>query len=120
MNKLKAQRTALNLSQSQLANKAGVSLAMIQKYEQGVKDINKAQGGTLLKIARALNCTIEELLEDEHEQGILPEPFTSFDETLVEAHRRNMIIEIRAKLEEHQRFKERMKKQQKERGNENE
>ena len=63
--KLKRHRTALNLSQSQLATKADVSLAMIQKYEQGVKDINKAQGATLLKLARALECKMEDLLEYE-------------------------------------------------------
>lgn len=62
---LKALRTAKGLSQSQLAELADVSLRAIQAYEQKEKDINKAQAGTLLKIARVLNCTIEDLLEHE-------------------------------------------------------
>lgn len=61
---LKALRTAKGFSQSQLADASEVSVRMIQKYEQRDKDINKAQAETLLKIARVLNCTIEDLLEE--------------------------------------------------------
>lgn len=64
MTNLKKHRTAKGLSQSQLADASEVSVRMIQKYEQRDKDINKAQAGTLLKIARALGCTIEDLLEE--------------------------------------------------------
>ena len=60
---LRAYREASGLSQNKLAESAGVSPRMIQHYEQGVKDINKAQGVTLYKIAQALNCKIENLLE---------------------------------------------------------
>ena len=35
---------------------------MIQYYEQGFKDINKAQCITLYNIAQALECKVEELL----------------------------------------------------------
>jgi DNA-binding transcriptional regulator YiaG len=63
---LKTHRTASGLSQSQLSAASDVNLQMIQKYEMGVKDINKAQAGTLLKLAKTLNCTIEDLLEEEH------------------------------------------------------
>lgn len=66
MSKLKTYREKAGLSQSQLADASGVNLQMIQKYEMGVKDINKAQAGTLLKLAKTLNCTIEDLLEEEH------------------------------------------------------
>ena len=52
-----------NLSQSELAQQAGVSVRTIQQYEQRRKDINKAQTETLLKIARALVCTVEDLVE---------------------------------------------------------
>ena len=51
-----------NLTQLELSEKSGVSPRMIQYYEQGVKDINKAQGITLYKIAQVLNCKIEDLL----------------------------------------------------------
>lgn len=63
MTNLKKHRTAKGLSQSQLADLADVSVRMIQHYEQREKDINKAQAGTLLKIARVLDCKIEDLLE---------------------------------------------------------
>lgn len=63
MNNLKTLREASGLSQSGLAELSGVSFRMIQHYEQGVKDINKAQGITLYKLARALNCSIENLLQ---------------------------------------------------------
>ena len=60
---LKELRTFANLSQSELAQQAGVSVRTIQQYEQRRKDINKAQTETLLKIARALVCTVEDLVE---------------------------------------------------------
>lgn len=63
MSKLQNIRKANNLSQSKLAEKSGVNLRMVQNYEQGFKDINKAQAITLYKLAQALDCTIEDLLE---------------------------------------------------------
>ena len=60
---LKELRTFANLSQSELAQQAGVSVRTIQQDEQRRKDINKAQTETLLKIARALVCTVEDLVE---------------------------------------------------------
>ena len=56
-------RTEKGLTQAKLAEVSGVSLAMIQKYEIGVKNINKAQVTTLFKLAYALGCSIEDLLE---------------------------------------------------------
>ncbi|MBR1478599.1 MAG: helix-turn-helix transcriptional regulator [Lachnospiraceae bacterium] len=61
--RLKAYRQRFNMSQSELAEKSGVSLRMIQNYEQRRKNINKAQGDTLLSLARALHCNMEELIE---------------------------------------------------------
>ena len=63
MSNLKTIREASGLSQAKLAEISGVSLRMISYYEQGYKDINKVQGITLYKIAQALNCKIEDLLE---------------------------------------------------------
>ena len=54
---------AAGLSQSQLAELSGMSVRSLQHYEQGSRDINKAQGLTLLALARALNVTIEDILE---------------------------------------------------------
>lgn len=64
MSKLKRIRENQKISQSKLSEVSGVNLPMIQKYEQGVKDINKAQAITLHKIAQALKCNIEDLLEE--------------------------------------------------------
>lgn len=63
MNKLKTARLKVGLSQSQLAEKSGVSVRMIQYYEQGVKDINKAAVITVLKLADALGVDVRELIE---------------------------------------------------------
>lgn len=66
MTNLKQIREASGFTQFQLSEKSGVNPQMISKYEQGVKDINKAQGITLYKIAQVLGCQIEDLLEKEH------------------------------------------------------
>lgn len=63
MNKLKEKRMQRKLSQSQLAKASGVSLRMLQKYEQGDRDIKKAQAETVYKLAKALNCKMEELID---------------------------------------------------------
>ena len=63
MKNLKRLRTASGLSQSQLAQSSGVSLRMIQAYEQGTKDINRAEGLSIYHLAQALSCTVEDLLE---------------------------------------------------------
>lgn len=62
---LKELRINAGLSQSELGAKSGVSVRMIQHYEQGVKDINKAQGITLKHLADALGCSMEDLIIEE-------------------------------------------------------
>lgn len=63
MSKLSELRKQKLLSQNDLVRRSGVSRSLITKYESGEKNINKAAGTTLLKIAVALNCKIENLLE---------------------------------------------------------
>ena len=63
MTNLKRIRNSKKLSQSQLSKLSDVNLRMIQKYEMQVKDINKAQCLTVYKLAKALDCNIEDLLE---------------------------------------------------------
>ena len=65
MSNLKRIREEAGISQVKLAEISGVSARMIRYYEQGVKDINKAQAITLYKLAQALECKIEDLLEIE-------------------------------------------------------
>lgn len=60
---LKRLRILSSMSQAELAEQSGISKRTIQQYEQRQKDINKAQSETLLKLSRALNCQMEELLE---------------------------------------------------------
>lgn len=60
---LKALRTLAGLSQSELAVQSEVPVRTIQQYEQRKKDINKAQAVTLLRLARSLNCKVEDLME---------------------------------------------------------
>ena len=55
---LKERRQAAGLSQSQLAKLAGVGVRVYQNYEQGVRDVSKAQLSTLLRICKALNCKL--------------------------------------------------------------
>lgn len=50
------------LTQKKLSEKSGVSLRMIQLYEQGQNDISKAQVNIILKLAKTLDCGIEDLL----------------------------------------------------------
>lgn len=50
-------------SQSQLAKAAQVSLRSIQLYEQRQNDINNAQYNNLSALAKALGCSIDDLLE---------------------------------------------------------
>lgn len=63
MNKLKEIRTQQGLSQSLLSKEANVSLKTLQAYEQGDRDIKKAQAETVYKLAKALNCKMEELID---------------------------------------------------------
>jgi DNA-binding XRE family transcriptional regulator len=63
MSKLQDQRKAAKLTQGGLAEKSGVSALMIRKYEQGVKDINRAAVITVKALADTLGCRIEDLIE---------------------------------------------------------
>lgn len=62
---LKETRVSKGLSQSELADRSGVSLRTIQGYEIGQRDINKASGETLYKLSKALGCLMEDLLHIE-------------------------------------------------------
>ena len=60
---LKRIRTAYGCTQAELAKRSGVSLRSIQMYEQRNKDINKASVESIHRIAKALGCAVEDLLE---------------------------------------------------------
>lgn len=60
---LKRIRTVYGCSQAELASLSGVSLRSVQMYEQRHKDINKAGAETVFRLAKALGCTVEDLIE---------------------------------------------------------
>ncbi len=60
---LKALRLNAGLSQSELAEIADVPVRTIQQYEQNQKNINAAKAETVVKLAKALNTSVEKLME---------------------------------------------------------
>ena len=63
MSKLKEARERAGLTQKELSERSGVNIRTVQNYEQGYKDINKAQELSLYKLAKALDVTMEDLIE---------------------------------------------------------
>lgn len=61
--KLHVIRKARGFTQQQLSEASGVTLRMIQLYEQRQNDISKAQVGVVLNLAKALGCEVEDLIE---------------------------------------------------------
>jgi DNA-binding Xre family transcriptional regulator len=51
------------MSQSELASKAEMSIRTLQALEVGARNIDKVSVLTALKLARALDCSIEDILE---------------------------------------------------------
>ena len=61
-NQLKRLRMYAEYTQSKLSEESGVPIRQIQLFEQGQRDIRKAQTMTVLKLAKALHCKMEDLL----------------------------------------------------------
>ena len=59
---LKRLRQERKLTQEQLATLSGVNVRSIRAYEQGSNELAKAQGETIVMLAKVLNCTVEDLL----------------------------------------------------------
>lgn len=56
-------RKAVDLTQKELAEEAGVPLRQIQLFEQRERNINNAKFETVYRISKALNCKAEDLFE---------------------------------------------------------
>jgi DNA-binding transcriptional regulator YiaG len=56
-------RKARGFTQQQLSDASGVTLRMIQLYEQRQNDISKAQVTVVVHLARALGCDVEDLID---------------------------------------------------------
>ena len=55
-------RAYAKLSQNTLAQRSGVSVRMIEQYEQGRKDISRASVSTIYRLSRVLGCRVEDLI----------------------------------------------------------
>ena len=60
---LKRLRKYANLTQKALAEQSGVSVRMIEQYEQGRKQISHASSATVYQLSLALGCRMEDLME---------------------------------------------------------
>ena len=63
MTQLQDKRRASGMSQSELARKAEISVRTLQSLETGARNIDKVAVLTALKLARALDCNIEDILD---------------------------------------------------------
>ena len=61
--KLHKIRKARGFTQKELSDASGVSLRMIQLYEQKQNDIRKAQVNVVVSLAKALGCEVEDLID---------------------------------------------------------
>ncbi len=63
--KLQEVRVRKGLSQNELIEKSGIPKKTLQRFEQGITLVDGVKLETLCKLCIALNCTIDEILEDE-------------------------------------------------------
>ena len=63
MNNLKKHRQRAGMTQPELAAVVGISHRTLQDYEQDRKPLEKAAAITVLRMAKALGCTVEDLIE---------------------------------------------------------
>lgn len=61
--KLHTIRRARGFTQQQLSQASGVALRMVQLYEQKQNDLSKAQAGVVIRLAKALGCEMEDLID---------------------------------------------------------
>lgn len=61
---LKEIRKKTGLSQVQFAERAGMPVRTYQNYEQGHRDVYKADINTLIRICHAAECKLEEFITE--------------------------------------------------------
>lgn len=59
---IKELRIKKGLTQSELAEQIGISVRLIQKYEQNAQNLNQVYAITIYKLAKVLDCSYEDLL----------------------------------------------------------
>ena len=60
--RLKEARTRAGISQKELAEQAGISVRLVQDYEQDHKPLAYARAASVVALGRVLDVTCEELL----------------------------------------------------------
>ena len=55
-------RSVMGMTQQDLADKSGINIRQIQKYESGECDIGNMTLKNAVSLARALECSVEELM----------------------------------------------------------
>ena len=68
--RVRARRRSLNMSQSDLAEKLGVSFQQVQKYERGA---NRISGSTLVAAAQALQTSVSWLVGEDGGEAAPPD-----------------------------------------------
>lgn len=56
-------RKSRHVTQVQLSKAAGMNQSVLSRYETGILDINRAEAITVYRMAKFLECSIEEILE---------------------------------------------------------
>ena len=64
--KLKKVRISKGLSQSKLAELAGINVRTLQHYEQGSKNFDHAKIETIFSICNALGCKLSDVIADDN------------------------------------------------------
>lgn len=62
---LKTIRESRGITRQQLSELSGVNVRLIERYEQGERDINGAKLKTLLKLCKTLGCELKDIVDDE-------------------------------------------------------
>lgn len=70
---LKKNRLLSGMTQEELAEKSGISLAMLQKYEENQEELNTARLSILLKLRRALDVNLSAIITDRETLDLLEE-----------------------------------------------
>lgn len=65
MSKLRELRKRVGITAVELAEKSGVKERTIRSYELGQRDIKKMSLENAIKLAKVLDCKVEELVEQD-------------------------------------------------------
>ena len=69
--KLKEIRMSKGLSQSKLADIAGINVRTLQHYEQESKNFDHARLDTIFSVCNALECELSDIITDENYIAII-------------------------------------------------